>query len=359
MLETQHDWKRFRLLAGIGTLLGVTGGMIVAFLGGGVWALVVQVPLFGVPAAIDLFWHAKWRPDWSWTWARYREAAMFGANRMGAAAVYRGRQTIEQTVLAGSYSFAALGVFTRTIGLATLIAGRIGSIAMMSVYPVVTRAEERSERFQRIAGLVLRGVCWTTIPAALLLALCADQVVALLYGPKWVAVVPLLPLAAAVVALSGIASTTSSLLMANNDARSALRIDIVAAVFAVALAVWLVPTGIETYLAALVAHGFVVLLITLSVLARKRGIATAALLQAFLPAMIAASGAAVAVEGFRSLVTPLELVGLRLLAEAAVFASIYLLILRLGFSGALREILDVAPGGRRLAASILLSEENS
>lgn len=359
MLETQHDWKRFRILLVIGTLLAAVCGLIVAFLGGGVWALVVQVPLLSLPAAIDLFVHRGWRPDWTWSWARYREAVRFGMNRMGAAAAVRTRQTVEQSVLAGAHGFATLGIFTRAVGLATLVAGRIGSVAMMSLYPVVTRAEDRSERFQRISGLVLRGVSWTTIPAALLLALCADQVVALLYGPKWVAVVPLLRLAAAVVALSGIAATTSSLLMANNDAGSALRIDLVSAVFAVALAVWLVPTGIETYLAALVAHGLVVLLITLSALARKRGIASAALLQAFLPAMLAGGGAVVAVEGFRSLVAPLELVGLRLLAEAAVFAGIYLLILRLAFPRALREILDVAPGGRRIAASIMLSEENS
>lgn len=357
MLESRHDWKRFRILLVLGTLLAAMAGLVVGFLGGGVWALVVQVPLLGLPAAVDLFLQG-WRPDWTWSRARYRETMRFGVNRMGAAALMRGRQTAEQTVLAGAYNFATLGIFTRALGLATLVAGRIGAVAMTSLYPVVTRAEERSGRFQRIAGLVLRGVCWTTIPAALLLALCAEDVVTLVYGPKWIAVVPLLPLAAGVVALSGISSAISSLLLANNDARASLLIDLASAFVAVALALWLVPIGIRAYLMALTAHGTLVLLAMLAALARRGGIRPAAALQAFLPALVAGGGAAVAVGGFRSLGAGVDFIGFRLFAEAMVFAAAYLLLMRLGFPRSFKELLDVAPGGQRIAAGLLLPEEN-
>ncbi|MDP2829676.1 MAG: oligosaccharide flippase family protein [Sulfuricellaceae bacterium] len=359
MLETQHNWKRLRTLLTIGTSLGLVSGLIVALLGGGVWALVIQVPLFGLPAAIDLLWLGRWRPDGSWSWVRYRETAQFGANRMGAAAVTRGRQTFEQTVLAGVYDFAVLGVFTRTVGLATLIAGRIGSVAMMSLYPVVTRAEQRSPQFQRMARLVLQGVCWTTIPAAVLLALCAEDIVALLYGPKWLAVIPLLPLAVAGVALAGIASTLSSLLLAGNEIKTSLQIDLVSACIAVVLALWLVPVGIEVYLAALAGHGLFVVLLTLAALVAKSGIALAAIRPAFLPAVVAGAGAVLAVEGLRLINAGGSVLVLRLATEVFAFALVYIAIMRIGFSGAMRKLLEVVPGGERLMKMFSLSHNST
>jgi O-antigen/teichoic acid export membrane protein len=264
----------------------------------------------------------------------------------------RGRLAVEQGVLAGAYNFAVLGVFTRTLGLATLVAGRIGTVAMMSLYPIVTRAEERSERFQRIAGLVLRGVCWTTIPAAVLLALCAQPVVAILYGPQWGAVVPLLPLAVAVVALSGIASALSSLLLANNELKIPLMIDLAAALVAAGLALWLAPVSIETYLGALVALGAAVLAATLLALVFKGGIGADGVLQAFFPATVAGAGATLAVEALRAVGAGLYPMVVGLLLEAAVFVGAYLVILRAAFPRPLKEMLDVAPGGRRIASSI-------
>src|SRR6185312_13618595 len=128
MLEAAHNWKRFRLLVMAGTLLGLGSGLVVGLMGGGVWALIVQPPLFGLPGAIDLFVGARFRPDFTWSWQRYRQTALFGFNRVGASALAKGRQLAEQVALTAAFSFATLGIFTRAMGLGTLATGRIGSI---------------------------------------------------------------------------------------------------------------------------------------------------------------------------------------------------------------------------------------
>ena len=350
MLEAQHNWQRFRILLIIGTVLAMAVGLLVAFLGGGVWALIIQIPLFGLPAAVDLFWHGRWRPDWSWSWVRYRDTARFGTNRIGSASVARGRQTFEQSMLAGTYDFGVLGIFTRSVGLATLIAGRIGSVTMMSIYPVITRAEQRSERFQHMAGLVLRGVCWTTIPAAVILALCADDVVAILYGQKWLAVTPLLPLAVAGVACSGIASTLSSLLLASNETRISLVIDLASALVLVGLAFWLVPVGIAEYLAAMAAYSFLVVAVYVAVLIAKRGLLPILILPCFVPPVIASGIAALAVVAIQLHVDMGSItLLLRLLWNTVVFCGVFLVTLRIGFPKPMRELISVAPGGQRIA----------
>ena len=348
MLETQHDWVRFRLLLIMGTVLGVGVGLAIAFLGGGVWALVVQPPLFGLPAAIDLFWRGNWRPDFSWSWTRYRDTAFFGINRMGSAAAFRGREGVQQTVMATAYDFAALGVFTRAMGLATLVAGRIGSVAMQALYPVVTRAEIRSEKFQRMAGLVLQGVCWTSIPAAAFFALNANETVSLLYGQEWLSVAPLLPLAVMGVAFNGIAATLSSLLLANDEARLCLIIDITGAMIAVGLALLLVPTSIITYLAALAMLGLAILMVLLAALAKTNGVSGKGIKAAFLPSIVACSVASVTTEVGGYLAEGSYPMVVQLIIGAGVFAGVYILVLRVAFASSMRALIEIAPGAQQL-----------
>src|SRR5580704_6830287 len=73
MAQVEHDWARFRALTLAGAFIGNVAGVLIALFGGGVWALVVPVLLIGMPAVFDLFFLLKWRPNWSWSWAGYKE----------------------------------------------------------------------------------------------------------------------------------------------------------------------------------------------------------------------------------------------------------------------------------------------
>lgn len=340
MLEVQHDWKRFRILLILGTALALVVGILVAWLGGGIWALVVQPPLFGLPAAIDLLFIERWRPNWSWSWAKYREVAIFGYYRMGAATVLKGRLAAEQGFLTSSYDFSTLGVFTRSQGLGTLVAGRIGTLATTTLYPILTRAEQGSARFRQMAGMLLRGVCWTTIPAAVFLALYAEGLVDLIYGPQWSSVTELVPSATAVVAIGGLTSAISNLLLANNQARSSLGLELLNALFSLIAALALIPIGLEPYLVAVSVLGVVILLVALYFLHRARGIDFSSIYLASLPPLLASLCAGAASQTLLGAATSSTLI-----AAFFIFSTAYLIALRFMFSRSLRELLQVLPGG--------------
>jgi len=353
MLEAHHDWKRFRLLLTAGTLLGLGTGLIVALMGGGVWALIVQVPMLGLPAAIDLFWFQGFRPDWTWSWARWRETFRFGLDRIGSGLVGRGRTLNEQVLLSGLYDFATLGIFSRATSIAMLFAGRIGSITIMSLYPIITRADSGSERFQRLADLVLRGVVWTTLPAAVFLGIAAHNTITVLYGAQWMSAASLLPLAAFAVGLGGVVTALSSLLVANNDSRAALSLDAVAAVSGIGVAVTLIPFGAWTYLAGLSVHALLIAIAAVVLLVRRGAISRAGVADSFVPAVIAAAAGALAVACWRAVSGGSYWPSLGLLADGTVFATFQVVMLRLAFTRPLAEMLNVAPGGTVIARVLL------
>lgn len=352
MLEVHHDWMRFRLLTVIGTVLGAAAGICVAFAGGGIWALVVQVLLFGMPAALDLFWQARWRPDWSWSWQRYRATVRFGVMRIGSASVGRARLTCEHALLTRAYDFASLGLFTRSIGLATLLVGRVGGVAVGVLYPVITRAEPRSPEFRRYAALIMRAVTWFSVGGSILLVLSADGIVLLIYGDGWAQVVQFIPLAAVSVGFSGISGVAGMLLLANDDSTAVLFSDGLLSLSAMALAFFLIPISIETYLVGLALHGVVATIGTVGLLLTMRGIAAADVAGAFMPAALAGGAAAGAVVLIRSGLEPAELPTLRLARELPLFGMTYLLVLRLVFPRQLLELLMVAPAKKVLIRAL-------
>jgi O-antigen/teichoic acid export membrane protein len=354
MVQVAHDWRRYRVLVGAGSLLALGVGLMVGLAGGGIWALVVQPPLFGVPAAVDLFVIKKWRPDWSWSWVRYRETAIFGANRIGAGALYNGRLVIEQGRIAGVFDLTTLGMFTRSLGLATLVSGRVGAVAVEALYPVLTRAEARSAHFQRMADLVLRGVCWLTIAAGVYLAINADDIVALLYGSRWRPVASLLPTSVAVVATGGISSAVSSLLLANNNVRESLLLSFLASGTAIALALVLVPFGTTIYLGALASQGVLMVVLSLSFLLLSRGATIWGVAAALGPAAITAFLSVSSVVLLRSIGAGGNGLLLRLLVSGLVLGVSHLIVMRGFFSRLLGELLDVAPFGSILARSLVL-----
>lgn len=348
MLMVRHDWARYRILMLAGGLVGTISGIGLGIMGAGIWALAIPPVLAPIPSIIDFGIASLWRPDWSWSWARYREAALFGINRAGSSFLTSFRQIVEQALLAGAFSFTILGIFTRAMGLATFLAGRMGPVIAQALYPVFTRSERASDQFRRFSGLILQCVIWTTLPSCALVAIAAPDIVILLYGPKWSDVADLLPYACAAIALGGIASAAYALLLANEERRACLQLDVISTLSAIALAVLLVKNGPRPYLAGLVAHGTAMLALTLVRLLGSNGIDRNGLHDAILPALAATTGAGLIawyiVRDWSGDAPDMS----RLLISSFVFTAVYLAILRFAFPRSLSTLIDVAPGRRFL-----------
>jgi O-antigen/teichoic acid export membrane protein len=353
MVQANHDWARTRGLIIAGALLSNVVAIGIATTGGGVWALVVGPALNIMPAALDLLIVSKWRPIWAWRWDRYVDTVKFGVARMASAGVLSGRQAVEQAVLAGTYNFSTLGLFTRSTGLSNLAGGRIGGLASLSLYPIITRAERGSTRFQRLAALFLRGVAWTTIPACVFLAFSAREIATILYGVRWSGVIPLLPFAAAQAALGGISWAAYTLLLGNDEIRACVVVDFASAGIGATLVFWLVPLGPQVYLAGLAGMYVIILFLLVFLLRRSGAITVRDVRNALLPPIISCVGAAGAYVGAHAfMLSHVRLLPLTLISEGAVFFLFVVLMMRIGFPRLLSELLEVVPGGRHAVRAL-------
>jgi O-antigen/teichoic acid export membrane protein len=356
MLERLLDWRRLRLLHALGLVLSAALSIALALSGWGVLALIVPLFLVPMPFIYDLFVREGWRPTWQWSWAAYRPAWRFGSARMLAVSFVTGAGLLESSWLVRTMGFAAFGIFGRAVGLAQRSCQRIGGIVATSVYPVLTRVETGSDQYRRASALFLRSVAWVVVPIACATSVLAGDVVSLLYGGRWLGVVPLLPWAMFGGALAAVVHTSYTLLLAHQRQDRCLRADVWRCVGTVVMLAAALPFGVRGYLAGLVVVHAVSLALVLRWLSADRAVTPAGVRDALLPACVAGGGASAVLIGLRAYGGEQATGLLPMLALGALFAGLYMLILRLVFRSQLQDLVAYLPERDRLHRWLRLQE---
>ena len=348
MLERKLDWYRLRTIQAVGIVISNVCALAMALLGAGVYALLVPGLLVFLPTIYDLIVRTGWRPTWELSWLRFQPAWRYGLTRISSGLLIGGRQMLESALLVHYLGFTGAGVYGRAIGIATIACLRIPSYLTATLYPVLARVPAGTPARSRAGTLVLQSVFWLIVPMAAVMLALAGPIVNMLYGTKWQAATPLLPLALATTGLSALANTLSILLLASGRQRDCLHADSVSSVGVVVSLAVLLPQGAVNYLLGAVAAQ------VLGVLIMVRGLHLAGALD--LPRLGRVSGAAVVTTVLllaafsplyfhvaTSVWTPPLIV-----AFALVFSVGYLACLRTLAGSAFSELVDYFPGRTRI-----------
>jgi O-antigen/teichoic acid export membrane protein len=346
MLEKTMDWKRLRLLEAAGFILNVIAALLLAFSGFGVYALLVPSLVATLPFLYDLFFVAKWRPDWSFNWNYFREAARYGLARAGSGAVVFGRQLLESATLVQSIGYAQYGIYGRAIGLANVCCWKTTSLITPLLYPVLTRMEVGTAAYRRANELVFRAITWTILPIAVLASIISAPAVKILYGPRWEAAIPLLPLALASAALAGILQTMSLMLLACCQQRRCLLSDVFVMCGTALSLLFLLRRGVADYLTGIVIVQTVSSLLMLYWLIADRILGRRTLWTALIAPTSAAFAAALLGHGLTPNMTVDALKAPDLAVVVVLFPILYLVLLRIILPGCLSELLAYCPGGK-------------
>ena len=88
--------------------------------------------------------------------AGHLPADVFGITRIASASLASVSSVAANTLLTRAVGFAELGVYNRAVGLATLFCGRVASLLLEALYPVMARVPTQSQQFRRLSALVTR-----------------------------------------------------------------------------------------------------------------------------------------------------------------------------------------------------------
>jgi O-antigen/teichoic acid export membrane protein len=354
MIEREFDWRRLRMLQGVGLIAGAILGPLMAWSGAGTYALLLPGLLVTLPFIYDLFITQGWRPNWDWSWQRYRPAFRFGIVRLASGLVSTGRQLLENGAITAIAGFAMLGIFGRAIGLSQMFCLKFASQLMYAIYPVLTRIGGRGDE-TRVSALVLQTIAWFSIPVAVVFMELSEVVVNVIYGDRWDAVTPLLPAAMLWGASAALAHGCYMLLMSHDRVRLCFVSDCLILGFTGLALFMALPRGLDIYLYALCVIQLLILSVNLLLLYSFALVSLSGLTVALLPplcASLAAWGLSTEIRPF--LQNMLENQILYSLVWSMVFLTLFLGVLRGLFSKHLAELVSYFPASDGIKRLIFL-----
>lgn len=343
MLERSLNWGRLRLLHAIGLVFSSALAIIMAFLGAGVYALLVPGILVTVPFIFDLFFILRWRPTWAWSSERYVPALKFGLTRIVSGLAGRARRLVESGAVVYVFGFASAGLLDRAVSLGMMFCQRAASQIMYTLYPIVTKLEPNSDEYRVASSIVLRGVTWFTIPIAVVLVVLAIPFVNVVYGNNWGEVIPLVPTAVTLGAVSAVSYVIYMLLLGHKEERRCMTLDIFELAGTLAALGLLLREGLITYLLGLVCVRLLGLFFSAVWLLRCGGINRLELSNALFPAMLASGVAYSLCQGVVTISDwSVHNSGVAV-AYAVLFLLAYVTTLRTLFADPLSELVEYLP----------------
>jgi teichuronic acid exporter len=343
MLERAFDWKKRRLLHGVGLIAGFGLAVGLAKAGYGVYALLVPGLLVTIPFICDLFFGARWRPTWEFSWKDYKPAAQFGMARLGSGLTLRGRHLLEASFLAAACGLGPLGILNRAVGLSQLVCGKIAMQLMYAVYPVLARLANEPSQKQRAGNLLMRLVTWSTIPSAFALVWLTPPIVTTIYGPNWVGVIPLVKWTVLSAVAAAVVHVASTLTLANNKPRICLYCDVVALGGTGLALLAALPFGVVPYLIAVFVTHTVNIVILAAVLTSDGVMSKCGIRRAIVPPVIGTAVGALCANAVTNLIIGPPETLLPSIIWGIVFCIAYTCALRTWFSRPLTEIVSFFP----------------
>ncbi len=176
-------WSMANLLqVGIDNLL--TG--LLAFLGWGMWAIVLP-KLLTAPILVIVVWrHSSWRPVYGFTLKKWRHIANFGTRVLGVEWLATLRENIDYLLIGRFLSIEALGIYYFAFNAGLGISLSVINAIKISLYPDLCKARTDWGRLQGRYRSGLKTISRVIVPLVLVQSCLAPIYVPIVFGEKWV-----------------------------------------------------------------------------------------------------------------------------------------------------------------------------
>jgi len=192
VLQKRLEFGRHSASEVIGTASYGAIAVSLAFLGMGVWSLVLGDIGSRIVQAAVLAKVSGWRPSFRFDVRIARELFAFGKYLWAFAAVSMVGGVVDRLVLGGLYGAESVGLYGLALGLCSLPATQISALVNRVAFPALSRLQDDRGALGRAFRKALSHVSILSFPVTLGLYAVAAEFIRVVYGPAWDAAAPAL-----------------------------------------------------------------------------------------------------------------------------------------------------------------------
>jgi PST family polysaccharide transporter len=286
----------FDTIAKVGVTANVIAtifGVAFAFLGFGVWALVVQSVIGPVGTGIGVILRSGYRPGRSVSLERMRSLFRFSRNVLGMSFMTFFNQRTDDFLIGSFLGSAALGIYTVGYRLLTVMLDVLVTSVQGVMFPTFSRVQAQPARLRTAYLAASRMGAFIAFPAFMFVAAAAPDIVHVVFGAKWDRSVPIMQILCFAGPLWAVMQFNSALLTSVGRPEVVLRLAVAGTALQVAAFAIAVNFGIAWVAAAYVVRLYVMAPPGLILASRLLGGSTGVFMRGlFAPALATAAMAA-------------------------------------------------------------------
>jgi PST family polysaccharide transporter len=227
-LGVQHDAilrRQLRFVTGncvdlVRRAVGLGIGILVALKGGRFWSLVIAQLATAAMSTSILWCVCHWRPTRPHRGADIKSLVTYSGFLSGFRLTYIVAKSLDTFLIGRFIGSAALGYYSRASTIVLFPIEQIMNPISAVSLPILCRLTGSPERFRRVFLRVYELIGAVTLPGAAFLFGTSGWIVALLLGPKWESLVPVMKWLAPLTVFSGAAGAASWVFMAYANTKS-------------------------------------------------------------------------------------------------------------------------------------------
>ncbi|MCU1496214.1 MAG: putative polysaccharide transport protein [Acidimicrobiales bacterium] len=205
--------------------------VVLLLAGLGPWAMIISSVAGAAAGVVALFMVGRWRPSRRFDGKLMRSQARFNVSYLGTTGVSYVNKNADYWVLGHVVSASVFGAYYVAFVVPTIIRQRVTLMATQVATPLLVKVRHDADLLRAGYERILRSVAAVMVPAMVGVAVCADLVVRIAFGPRWgLAVEPLRVLAVAS-AIECVSVCANCLFLARQEVSVLLRRSLLRAVF--------------------------------------------------------------------------------------------------------------------------------
>lgn len=243
-LSIKVDFKTQSKASIISTLLSGTLGIILAYRGVGVWALVAQSVSHSFVNVVLLWGLLKWRPQWQYSWESFKKLFGYGGNVLVAGIISTIYANINTLVIGKFYTPKDLGFFTRGNQFPALLSTNITAILQRVTFPILSKIQDDT---QRLISVYREYIKISSLGIFFLLSLLASlgkPLIELLLTDKWLDATIYLQVFCFALMFDHLCQINLNLLYVKGDTKYILRLEIIKKSISFVILLISIPFGV-------------------------------------------------------------------------------------------------------------------
>lgn len=219
-------------------------GLIMAYKGYGVWALVTQNIANSILNATLLWLFVRWIPQRTFSMQSFRQLFGFGSKLLASGLLDTIYNNIYPLVIGKFFSASTLGVYSRASSLAQYPSSNLTSVLQSVTFPVLSSIQNDEERLGNAYRRLLRMSVFIIFPLMIGLSAVADPFIRLVLTDKWEGAIYLLQIVCFSMIWYPVHAINLNLLQVKGRSDYFLKLEIIKKIIGVSMLCITVPIGI-------------------------------------------------------------------------------------------------------------------